>query len=145
MTNKTLITVFLVLSSFIILFDTFAKDLPPLPDGQMSYEEAARLAKVYDDVVRRLDEKIPVSQDEINEATLFVGWAKGFAEAIVMSERGNEKQRITECVEKYGYSFIPSEMAAIFLSGQDAKPKPKNYGAQSSAYGALLIGCYLQQ
>ena len=41
MTYKILVAVSLVLSYFIISFDTFAQDLLPLADGQMSYEEAA--------------------------------------------------------------------------------------------------------
>ena len=50
-----------------------AADLRPLANGQMSYEEVARLAEVFDDVQGRLAEQKPVSDVEMNDAILFAG------------------------------------------------------------------------
>lgn len=146
MTYKAIVAVSLVLSFFIISSDTNAKELPPLADGQLSYDEATQLARVYNDVFRRLEEKKPVSQDELIDASMFIGWARGFVEGVVMSERDQEDKIITECLRKYGYSFVPPTIARGFLpnSSEGAEPRP-NHDAQTYAYGVLVIGCMIRQ
>ncbi len=114
-----------------------------LANGQMSYEEAARLAKVFDDVQGRRAEQKPVSDVEMNDAILFIGWAWGFAEATVYMELENEDQPITDCVEKHGYGFIPSSVASMFLIPSQPDADIQKHSVQPYAYAALAVDCRL--
>ena len=145
MTYKNPIVFFLIIFLSAVSFEVLSGELPPLADGQWSQEKAAQLAKVFNDVVQRQNEGKPVSDDEVNEAIMFVGWAKGFAEGIVMAERGEKRQDVTRCMGKLGYDLAPHAIAKMLAVKNKDKPRPQNSDAQSSAYGGLIIYCKIQE
>ena len=114
---------------------------PPLLDQQMSYEKIQNLARSFDAVTRRMNPQ-DVSEAQLADAMFFVGWTRGFAEALVLGERSRERKTVTRCVEKDGYDLVPFVLAQAFLTEPEER-KPKNTEAQSYVYGYLAVRCML--